>query len=152
MVTEVLYTKRHMHIQHEESDIRGRHFINDEKGNMLAEITYAVRHPDTMVVDHTEVSEELKGKNIGKQLVEAVVEHARAKGRKIIAVCPFTRSVLEKSDQYKDVISHQSPETQDRQYDPARVNDHSPAPGMASVNTHNPDEEESKKSNRSNES
>ncbi|MFN2457357.1 MAG: GNAT family N-acetyltransferase [Chitinophagaceae bacterium] len=94
-----------MNIQHEETDIRGRHFINDEQGNMLAEITYAVQHPDTMVVDHTEVTEELQGNNIGYQLVEAVVEHARAKGRHIIPVCTFTKSVINKQPDFQDVLA-----------------------------------------------
>lgn len=94
-----------MHIQHEESDIRGRHFINDDAGNMLAEITYAMQHPDTMVVDHTEVSETLKGKNIGFQLVGAVVEHARLKGRQVVAVCSFASSVIEKTPDFKDVVA-----------------------------------------------
>lgn len=96
-----------MHIQHEESDIRGRHFINDEEGNMLAEITYAMQHPDTMVVDHTEVSDVLKGKNIGFQLVGAVIEHARAKGRHVVAVCSFASAVIEKNPGFKDVITQQ---------------------------------------------
>jgi uncharacterized protein len=96
-----------MHIQHEESDIRGRHFINDEEGNMLAEITYAVQHPDTMVVDHTEVADELKGKNVGRQLVEAVVEHARAKGRHVVPVCSYASAVMQKNPEFQDVLSKQ---------------------------------------------
>jgi predicted GNAT family acetyltransferase len=93
-----------MNILHEESDIRGRHYINDEKGNMVAEITYAVQHPDTMVVDHTEVNEELRAQNIGLELVEAVVEHARAKGRKIIPVCTFAKAIIEQKEEMQDVL------------------------------------------------
>ena len=94
-----------MQIQHEETDIRGRHFINDESGNMVAEITYAVQHPDTMVVDHTEVEQDLQGQHVGNDLVEAIVEHARAKGRKIIPVCPFVKAVMERKPEYSDVRS-----------------------------------------------
>ena len=93
-----------MNIQHEESDIRGRHFITDESGNMLAELTYAVQHPDKMVVDHTEVKEELQGRNIGHELVEAAAEHARAKGRFIIPVCPFAKSILTKNASFQDIV------------------------------------------------
>ena len=93
-----------MHIQHEESDIRGRHFINDEEGNMMAEITYAVQHPDTMVIDHTEVADAYQGKDIGFQLVEAAVEHARAKGRTVIPVCGFAKSVIERKTEFQDVL------------------------------------------------
>ncbi len=93
-----------MNILHEETDIRGRHYINDEKGNMVAEITYAVQHPDTMVVDHTEVKEDLQGQDIGLQLVEAVVEHARAKGRKIVPVCTFAKAIIERKEEFQDVL------------------------------------------------
>jgi len=99
-----LQTKMTMDIQHEENELRGRHFINDEEGNMIAEITYAVDHPDTMVVDHTEVNEDLQGKNIGYQLVQAVVEHARAKGRRIVPVCSFAKAVIEKQVEFQDVL------------------------------------------------
>jgi predicted GNAT family acetyltransferase len=93
-----------MNIQHEESDIRGRHFITDQAGNMLAELTYAVQHPDTMVVDHTEVTGELQGRNIGHELVEAAAEHARAKGRHLVPVCPFARSILTKDNSFQDIV------------------------------------------------
>lgn len=97
-----------MHIQHEETDIRGRHFINDEDGNMLAEITYAVQHPDTMVVDHTEVAGDLQGQNIGYQLVEAVAEHARAKGRHVVPVCTFAKAVMERGTEFQDILNKEN--------------------------------------------
>ena len=100
-----------MNIQHEESDIRGRHFIIDESGNMLAELTYAVQHPDTMVVDHTEVKEDLQGRNIGHELVAAAAEHARAKGRFIIPVCPFARAILTKDNSFQDIVKEESRES-----------------------------------------
>lgn len=96
-----------MRIQHEESDIRGRHFITDEQGNMLAELTYAVRHPDTMVVDYTQVTDDMRHQNIGHELVEAVAEHARAKGRHIIPVCPFVRTVMAEDGSYKDIVRNE---------------------------------------------
>lgn len=99
-----------MQIQHEESEIRGRHFIMDDAGNMVAEITYAVQHPDTMVIDHTEVAEDLQGQKVGQQLVESVVEHARAKGRKIIPVCPFAKKVMEHQPEMKDVLQQANDE------------------------------------------
>ena len=95
-----------MRIQHEESDIRGRHFINDDNGNMVAEITYAVQHPDTMVVDHTEVGDDMQKNEVGRSLVDALVEHARAKGRHIVPVCPVVRSIVSHTQQYSDVVVH----------------------------------------------
>lgn len=94
-----------MKIQQEETPTSGRHFINDEDGNMVAEITYTVKHPHKMIIDHTEVAEKLQGKNIGQQLVESVVEQARAEGRKIIPVCTFAKAIMERKKEFGDVLS-----------------------------------------------
>jgi predicted GNAT family acetyltransferase len=104
MVSEAVKKTMDMRIQHEESEIRGRHFLNDEAGNMLAELTYAVDHPDTMVIDHTEVTEELRGQHIGDELVQAAVEHARAKGRNIVPVCPFAKKLIERNPEWKELV------------------------------------------------
>lgn len=105
MMCEGIGKTQRMYIQHEESDIRGRHFVNDQQGNMLAELTYAVQHPDTMVIDHTEVNENIQEQNVGVDLVEAAAEHARAKGRRIIAVCPFARAILARKPGYGDLLN-----------------------------------------------
>jgi predicted GNAT family acetyltransferase len=46
-----------------------------------------------LIIDSTEVDDALRGKNAGKQLVEAAVKHARAHNYKIIPLCPFAKSV-----------------------------------------------------------
>lgn len=67
-------------------------------------MTYSKAGNDTIIIDHTEVSEALKGKGAGKQLVTAAVEYARQNGIKIIPLCPFARSVFEKVREYHDVL------------------------------------------------
>ena len=42
-----------------------------------------------MIIEHTEVSDELRGQNVGYQLVHTAVEYARANNIKIIPLCPF---------------------------------------------------------------
>jgi predicted GNAT family acetyltransferase len=94
-----------MKILHEEKGGTGRHYLNDEKGNTVAEITYSNANGKVIIVDHTGVDPELQGKNIGQDLVQAVVEQARAEGKKIMPVCTFAKAVLGKSDQFKDVLA-----------------------------------------------
>ena len=58
-----------------------------------------------MIIDHTEVSDELRCKNVGYQLVHTAVEYARANHIKIIPLCPFAKSVFDKkAAEYGDVL------------------------------------------------
>jgi predicted GNAT family acetyltransferase len=93
-----------MHILHEEEDGSGRHYITNESGETIAEITYTLKAPNTVVINHTGVDKELQGKNIGFQLVEAVVEQARAEGKKVVPVCSFAKAIIEKTEEFKDVL------------------------------------------------
>lgn len=93
-----------MNIQREESDSKGSFYI-EEDGRRLAFMTYSKAGPSLIIIDHTEVSEALKGKNAGKQLVAAAVEHARKNDLKILPLCPFARSVFDRVKDYADVLS-----------------------------------------------
>lgn len=67
-------------------------------------MTYSKAGADTIIIDHTEVSEALKGQGAGKRLVTAAVEFAREKNIKIIPLCPFAKSVFEKVKDFQDVL------------------------------------------------
>jgi predicted GNAT family acetyltransferase len=51
------------------------------------------------------VDESLEGKGLGKQLVEAAVEHAKSKQIKIFPKCRFAKSVMELVPEWQDVLS-----------------------------------------------
>ena len=93
-----------MEVLHEKDGSTGRHYINSDSDETIAEINYSLKPPNTIVINHTGVDEELQGKNIGFQLVEAVVKQARAEGKKIVPVCSFAKSIIEKSEDFKDVV------------------------------------------------
>ena len=46
-----------------------------------------------------------RGKNAGAQLVRAAVEWARAENVKLLPLCPFARSVFDKTPEYADVLA-----------------------------------------------
>ena len=81
-------------------------FFVEENGEKLARMTFSKAGDTLIIIDHTEVSDKLKGKNVGKQLVAAAVEHARKNNLKIIPLCPFTKSVIDKTPAYQDVLSN----------------------------------------------
>ena len=67
-------------------------------------MTYVWSGEDKIIIDHTEVSEKLGGKGIGKQLVHKAVEMAREQHIKIIPPCPFAKRIFDKTEDYKDVL------------------------------------------------
>ncbi len=93
-----------MLIQHKKINTKGMFFVEID-GNILAEMTYTMPSPEKMIIDHTEVSDELKGKNVGYQLVNTAVEYARTHHIKIIPLCPFANSVFKKKPEYSDVLA-----------------------------------------------
>lgn len=80
-------------------------FYVEENNITLAEMTYSMTGADLMIIDHTEVSDELRGKNVGYQLVHEAVQFARANHIKILPLCPFAKSVFNKKiDEFGDVL------------------------------------------------
>jgi predicted GNAT family acetyltransferase len=90
-------------LEHEESDHRGAFFI-EAGGKRLASMTYSVAGEKTVIIDHTEVDAALRGTGAGKKLVEAAVAWARREGKRIIPLCPFAKSVFDKTPDYADVL------------------------------------------------
>ena len=81
-------------------------FYVEENEIILAEITYSMAGDSLMIIDHTEVSDELRGKNVGYQLVHTAVEYARANHIKILPLCPFAKSVFDKKGaEFADVLN-----------------------------------------------
>lgn len=77
-----------MLIKHKQDGNKGA-FNIEESGKLMAEMTYSRTGTDLMIIDHTEVADELRGKNIGYQLVKTAVEYARTNHIKILPLCPF---------------------------------------------------------------
>jgi predicted GNAT family acetyltransferase len=92
-----------MIIEQDDNTKNGRFFIQ-ENGTVLAEMTYVWAGPSRIIIDHTEVSEVLKGKSAGKLLLTKAVSFARDKSIKIMPLCPFAKSVFDKTPDYADVL------------------------------------------------
>lgn len=73
---------------------------NKEAGRM----SYTFAGETKMIIDHTEVSDEYRGQNIGKRILMEVVKYAREKKIKIIPLCPFAKSVFDKIESIRDVL------------------------------------------------
>lgn len=93
-----------MLIQQKQAGAKGSFYV-EENDKLLAEMTYTMANGDIMIIDHTEVSDELRGKNVGYLLVHTAVEYASTNHIKIMPICPFARSVFDKKkDEFGDVL------------------------------------------------
>ena len=93
-----------MDIRNEISGHHGAFFI-ERDGKRLAEMTFSAAGDTRIIIDHTDVSDELRGTGSGAQLVAAAVKWARAEGKKVIPLCPFAKSVFDKTPEYKDMLA-----------------------------------------------
>lgn len=72
----------------------------------LGEIVYSRAQDGIITVEHTEVDPSLKGKNVGKQLVNAVADWARKEHLKVIPQCTYARAVMQKDPSFNDILYH----------------------------------------------
>ena len=94
-----------MNIDHLEHGSKGA-FIIKENNQRLAEMTYSKAGDRLIIIDHTEVSDALRGKGAGNQLVSAAVNYAREKNIKILPLCPFAKAIFDKTPEFSDVLSN----------------------------------------------
>ena len=86
--------------------------INDNKGAFYIEIegkqeammTFVFAGEDKIIIDHTEVNPGNEGKGFGKKMVTKAVKFAREKELKILPLCPFAKSVFDKTPEFRDVL------------------------------------------------
>ena len=93
-----------MKIVRREHGTRGAFYI-EKDGEWIAEMTYRREGARKIVIDHTEIEDSLRGRGIGKKMVEAAVTFARRDNLLIKPVCPFVKKVLESSEEYDDVLT-----------------------------------------------
>ena len=67
-------------------------------------MTFSIASPQLMIIDHTEIEPDFKGKDVGKQLLLAIVKMAREEHIKIIPLCPFANAMFQKNKELQDVL------------------------------------------------
>lgn len=77
-------------------------FEYEQDGNKLAEIEW-IQRENTMQMNHTYVSDVLRGQGVAKKLLDQAAEYARENNYKMNAICSYVVAAFEKSDAYNDV-------------------------------------------------
>ncbi len=92
-----------MEILQKDDGSKGMFYV-EQDNSVLAEMAYVWAGTDKIIIDHTDVSDLLAGKGVGKQMLTKAVEFAREKGLKIIPLCPFAKSVFARVKEFSDVL------------------------------------------------
>jgi len=80
-------------------------YVGDDVKEPLAEITFIQSGKSLIVIDHTYVSDELRGQGIAGKLLEQVVLFARENNKKIKPLCTFAKQRMEETRAYHDVLA-----------------------------------------------
>lgn len=82
-------------------DPEGRRFTTQREGHEgLVEYR---RQGDTLTITHTLVPEAIGGRGIAGELVQAVMEFARAEGMKVVPQCSYAAGWLDRHPEYADL-------------------------------------------------
>jgi uncharacterized protein len=87
-----------------ETNNKNGYFYIEDNGKIEAKMTFVFAGDDKIIIDHTEVNPVFNGKGFGKKMVVKAVEFARENHIKIIPLCPFAKSVFDKTTEFQDVL------------------------------------------------
>jgi predicted GNAT family acetyltransferase len=83
---------------------RSRYELRDD-GHLLGFTEYRERADGVLVFPHTVVTEPKRGAGYGSTLVQGALDDVRAKGRTIVAQCPFVSRFVEEHPEYADLLA-----------------------------------------------
>jgi uncharacterized protein len=72
-------------------------------GSVMGEVSYR-DGPGIITLVHTKVAPELEGQGLGGRLVTGALEDIRARGLRLVPVCPFVVSYLGRHPEYADLV------------------------------------------------
>ena len=80
------------------------HQLELEIDGSIAFIEYKLFR-DTLFLIHTEVPSALKGKGAAGAPVQKALQYAKNNNYRIVPICPFVRSFLEKHKEWNDIVA-----------------------------------------------
>lgn len=70
-----------------------------------AGLTVAREDGDVVVFPHTEIDEAHEGQGLAAQLVAFALDDVRARGKSVVATCPYVKRFIEKRPEYQDLLA-----------------------------------------------
>ncbi|WP_371055801.1 GNAT family N-acetyltransferase [Rhodosalinus sp. K401] len=89
----------------EDTDTKGRYVATIDGVEGEGEMAFSKASPTMIIVDHTAVSDSMRGMGVAAALAHRTISDARAAGQKIVPLCPFLRGYVDRHrDEVADVI------------------------------------------------
>jgi predicted GNAT family acetyltransferase len=60
--------------------------------------------PGRMLIQHTEVPQELEGRGIAAKITRVALEYARSQNLEVVPACSYTASFMAKHPEYNDLL------------------------------------------------
>jgi predicted GNAT family acetyltransferase len=86
------------------TDNKARHRYEAHVGDALAGFATYELKADTLVFLHTETEPHFEGHGVGSRLAEGALDDARNRGLRVIALCPFFASYIDRHPAYADLV------------------------------------------------
>lgn len=81
----------------EREELNGAHeFVLRIDGERFGFLAFTRPDAGVMHIDYVEVSSELRGTGLGRQLVEKAVAFAKDAGLKVVPICSYARAVIQR--------------------------------------------------------
>jgi predicted GNAT family acetyltransferase len=74
------------------------------QGRVLAILEYRV-NGDIVVLPHTEVMRNLRGRGLAETLVQGALDDLRSQGKRIVPACWFVREFIDDHEDYADLVA-----------------------------------------------
>ena len=94
-------TENSIRIVFEEENRQAAAYDGDK---LIGECQYSAAGTTKWIISHTGVRPVYNGRGIAKRLVECVIAEARARGVRILPLCPYAKHMMCGQDEYKDVL------------------------------------------------
>ncbi|MEO0943893.1 MAG: GNAT family N-acetyltransferase [Pseudomonadota bacterium] len=93
-------------IERQDTDTKGRYVATIDGIEGEGDLTFSKASDTLIIVDHTGVPDNMRGKGVADALAKRVVEDARSAGQKIVPLCPFFSAYIARhKSETADVIN-----------------------------------------------
>lgn len=61
--------------------------------------------PGVVVFTHTEIDDAYEGQGVGSELARAALDDVRARGLKVVPLCPFIKAWIDRHPDYEELVA-----------------------------------------------
>lgn len=79
-------------------------FLLNDNNETIAEVTYPNIDENTVNINHTYVSDSLRGQGIAGKLMKAVAEQLQSQNKKAVLTCSYAVKWFERNTEYSNLL------------------------------------------------